>query len=198
MAFLSHPHIHCKHPEWRRWLTVAPSATLLCFLIVACAVPLVRAQSEGPTEHQVKAAFVYNFAKFVEWPADAFNGSSAPIRFCVLGESLVGPDLSQITEGKAIGGHPIQVVPNSRNLRECHVLFISSSHTVPLKQIQEQLHGAAVLIVGETRDFVVEGGMIGFMLEDARVRFEVNLETAKQSRLKISSKLLSLAKRVLT
>jgi hypothetical protein len=116
----------------------------------------------------------------------------------VLGASLVGPDLSRITQGKAIGGHPIQVIQGSRNLHECHLLFVSSSHNGSIAELREALHGAPVLTVGETRDFIGEGGMIGFMVEDARVRFEVNLQAAKQMRLEISSKLLSLAKRVTT
>jgi hypothetical protein len=200
MAFLSHAsRIRCKEPD-RRYpgFSVIWEISLLCLLILLFSSPPIRAQSEGPTEYQVKAAFVYNFAKFVEWPTDAFRDSSAPLRFCVLGESLVGPDLNQITQGKVIGGHPIQVLQNSRNLRDCHVLFISASHNVAMKDVQEGLRGAPVLTVGESRDFAAQGGMIGFVVENARVRFEVNLQAAKQMRLNISSKLLSLAKKVLT
>ena len=97
-----------------------------------------------------------------------------------------------------IGGHPIQVLQNSRNVRECHVLFISASHNIAMKDIQEALRRVPVLTVGESRDFAAQGGMIGFVVEDSRVRFEVNLQAAKQMRLNISSKLLSLAKKVLT
>jgi hypothetical protein len=200
MAFLSQAsRIRCKQPDGRHpGFSVIWQISLFVLPILLCCIPLIRAQSEGPTEYQVKAAFVYNFAKFVEWPTDAFSDSSAPLRFCVLGESLVGPDLSQITQGKVIGGHPIQVLQNSRNLRDCHVLFISASHNVAIKDIQEGLRGVPVLTVGESRDFAAQGGMIGFVMENARVRFEVNLQAAKQMRLNISSKLLSLAKMVLT
>jgi len=200
MAFLSQAsQIRCKQLVQRHpGFSVIWQISLLCLAILLCSIPLIRAQSEGPTEYQVKAAFIYNFAKFVEWPTDAFSDSTAPLRFCVLGESLVGPDLSQITQGKVIGGHPIQVLQNSRNVRECHVLFISASHNIAMKDIQEALRRVPVLTVGESRDFAAQGGMIGFVVEDSRVRFEVNLQAAKQMRLNISSKLLSLAKKVLT
>jgi YfiR/HmsC-like len=200
VAFLSQAsRIRCKQPDGGHpGFSVICRISLFCLPILLCCIPPIRAQSEGPTEYQVKAAFVYNFAKFVEWPTDAFSDSSAPLRFCVLGESLVSPDLSQITQGKLIGGHPIQVLQNSRNLRDCHVLFISASHNVAVKDIQEGLRGVPVLTVGESRDFAAQGGMIGFVMENARVRFEVNLQAAKQMRLNISSKLLSLAKKVLT
>jgi hypothetical protein len=172
--------------------------TVAVLWLVAYAVPFSPAQSDAPTESQVKAAFVYNFAKFVEWPPEALNSSTGPLRFCVLGESPVGPDLSQITQGKSIAGHPIQVALNSRSLRDCHVLFISSSHAVPIRDIRDGLHGAPVLTIGETRDFAAQGGMIGLLMENARVRFEVNLQAARQMRLSISSKLLSLARRVIS
>jgi YfiR/HmsC-like len=183
--------------DWCGWLR-ASVPTILISLLIAPFVPEMRGQSDAPTESEVKAAFLYNFAKFVAWPSEAFSGSNAPMRFCVLGESPVGPDLSRITQGRAIGGHPIQVIQNSRDLHECHLLFVSSSHKGSVKEVGEALHGAPVLTVGETKGFTGQGGMIGFMVEDARVRFEVNLQAAKQMRLEISSKLLSLAKRVTT
>ena len=198
MALLSRlPLCRSRHLARRaRWVT--PLLIFLFGLLLLPVVPAGRAQAGGPTESEVKAAFVYNFAKFVQWPADAFADSTAPVRFCVLGESLVGSDLVRITQGKGISGHPIQVLPNPRSLHECHVLFVSSSHYASVKDIREALRGAPVLTVGEARDFAGQGGIIGFMVEDARVRFEVNLQVAKQMRLEISSKLLSLAKRVIT
>ena len=199
MAFLSRPRLNVSTRRSRSSsIHFRRALVLFCMLLSTGNFSPIWSQSEGPTEYQVKAAFVYNFAKFVEWPAEAFNGNNGPMRFCILGESLVGPDLSRITQGKAIAGHPIQVVLNSRNLRDCHILFVSSSHSVPVKDIRENLSGAAVLTIGETRDFAEQGGVIGFVIEDARVRFEINLQRAKQLRLIISSKLLSLAKRIIT
>jgi hypothetical protein len=196
MPLLSQPMFPKKSPRSCR-LGVVRCTNALCALLIAF-ISLSFAQSDGPTEYQLKAAFVYNFAKFIEWPTSAFNGGSAPLRFCVLGASLVGPELSQITQGKAISGHPIQVQLNARNLTDCHVLFVSSAHSVPVREIRESLNGAPVLMVGESRDFAANGGTIGFVVEESRVRFEVNLQAAKQMRLNISSKLLSLAKKVLT
>lgn len=172
-------------------------AILAGLLITIFSVGSSRAQSEGPTADQVKAAYVYNFAKFVEWPDEVFSGSSGGLKFCVVGETMVGVSLTQITQGKAIGGHFIEVLLNPPNLRACQVVFLSSLHGVPLRETLKAIDNAPVLTVGESRDFAAGGGMIGLVMEDTRIRFEVNLRAAKEKRLSISSKLLSLAKRVL-
>jgi hypothetical protein len=171
--------------------------TVLLVLAALGALPLGQSQSEGPTEYQVKAAFVYNFAKFVEWPGDAFESSTAPVRFCVLGQTPVGPDLEQITRGKMIAGHSIRVSLGTQNLHDCHVVFVGANYSGSVKDLREAVRGAPVLTIGENRDFAAQGGIIGFMVEEAHMRFEVNLQAANQARLAISAKLLSLAKRVI-
>jgi YfiR/HmsC-like len=158
------------------------------------------AQSESPTEHQVKAAFLYNFAKFVEWPAEAFAAPNAPLKLCVLGEDPFGSDLTELVHGKVVNGHGVQVL-NPQNLQQsinCHILFVSPSEKSKTRQIVESLRDKSVLTVGDTKGFSEQGGMVNFVLENDRVRFEINVTAAERARLKISSKLLNVAKLVIT
>jgi hypothetical protein len=158
-----------------------------------------RAQSPTAGEYQVKAAFLFNFAKFVEWPPSIFSNASAPLRICVFGRDPFGEELRNITREKIVNGRKLEVdqVVDLRRARTCHILFIASSEKAQLKQILESLRGTDALTVGDTKGFVQQGGMINFVLDNNRVQFEVNRKAAEQGGLRISSKLLSVAKLVL-
>ncbi|HXZ33161.1 MAG TPA: YfiR family protein [Terriglobales bacterium] len=158
-----------------------------------------RAQSPTAGEYQVKAAFLYNFAKFVEWPPGSFSDASAPLRICVLGRDPFGEELRSITREKTVNAHKLQVdqVADLQMARTCHILFVASSEKAQLAQILEGLRGTDALTVGDTKGFVEQGGMINFVLGNNRVQFEVNRKAAEQAGLKISSKLLSVAKFVI-
>ncbi len=164
--------------------------TIACFLAIAMTAA---AQSARAPEYEVKAAFLYNFAKFVEWP----SASLAPsFRICVLGRDPFGVALSNIVQSKSISGRPIVRVQlqSPAEVRLCHVLFISQSDPEALKQVLERTRGLPVLTVGESADFLRLGGSINFVLEQDRVRFEINLESAERHHLKLSSKLLAVAR----
>lgn len=152
------------------------------------------AQAQGGAEYQVKAAYLYNFGKFVEWPADAFEGSSAPFRICILGDSPFDRNMERALTGRKIQAHPVQVIyPDSiTQSRKCHVLFISASESGHAKAIVAGVSVNAVLTVGDTSGFVRDGAMINFIVKDEAVRFEINSQAAARARLKISSKLLVL------
>jgi hypothetical protein len=156
------------------------------------------AQETQPTESRVKAAFIYNFAKFIEWPADAFTDKSSPLVIGVLAENnSFAADLQQTVQGKTANNRPL-IIKEFRSVAEatnCHILFISASVKKPTSEILSGVRGTNVLTVGETERFTENGGMINFVLEDNKVRFQINDETAKKAGLKISSKLLSLAVR---
>jgi YfiR/HmsC-like len=154
------------------------------------------AQSPRAPEYQVKAAFLYNFAKFVEWPSRSFAGPSTPFRICVLGHDPFGDALTSIVQGKSISSHPIvaMTLPSGAEIRPCHVLFLSHTDPEILKPALERMRGFPILTVGESADFVTLGGMINFVLEEDRVRFEINLGAAEQHHLKLSSKLLAVAR----
>jgi hypothetical protein len=157
-----------------------------------------RAQSPTVGEYEIKAAFLYNFAKFVEWPPTSFSNASAPLQICVFGRDPFGDQLRNITKEKTVNGHKLELhqVLDVQTARVCHILFIASSETARLKQIFEGLQGTDALTVGDTKGFVQQGGMIDFVLDQNRVQFEVNRKAAEQGGLKISSKLLSMAKLV--
>ena len=156
------------------------------------------AQGQTATEYQVKAAFLFNFAKFVEWPPSTFSDAAAPLRICVFGRNPFGEELRNITKEKTVNGHKLEVsqVLDFEVARTCQILFIASSEMSRLKQILESLRGTDALTVADTKGFVEQGGMINFVLENSRVQFEVNRKAAEQAGLKISSKLLSVAKLV--
>jgi len=157
-----------------------------------------RAQSPTAGEYQVKAAFLFNFAKFVEWPSSSFANASAPLRICVFGRDPFGDELRNITKDKTVNGRRLEVDQGMdlQAARTCHILFIASSETPRLKEIFEGLRGTEALTVGDTKGFVEQGGMINFVLEHERVQFEVNRKAAEDGGLKISSKLLAVAKLV--
>jgi hypothetical protein len=153
------------------------------------------AQGSSPTEYQIKAAFLYNFAKFVEWPTQAFAGPTSPITIGVLGKNVFGGDLEKTIRDKVINGHPLQFKEfhSVTEVTNCQILFISPLEKNHLPEILDGLQGASVLTVSETDHFTDAGGMINFVIEDNKIHFQINNEAAKKARLTISSKLLSLA-----
>jgi YfiR/HmsC-like len=169
-------------------------------LAVLLFLPIFALQAAGQraSEYQLKAAFVYNFTKFIDWLGESVR--SLTFQICVLGQNPFGSELTQLTDGKVIEGHPVQVliVTNYHLARSCQVVFISASENAHMKEILSALRGRSVLTVGDSQGFVDAGGMIELLVEDERMRFEVNLHAANEARLKISAKLLSLAKAVLS
>lgn len=177
----------------------SPGRVLWVLGVVALLLSSMHAQSPTVSEYQVKAAFLYNFAKFIEWPPSSFSDASAPLRICVFGQDPFGHELRDITNEKTINGRKLQVdqVVDLQLARTCHILFIASSEKAQLTRIFESLRGTDVLTVGDTKGFVQQGGMINFVPENNRVQFEVNRKAAGQAGLKISSKLLNVAKLVI-
>lgn len=157
------------------------------------------AQAQSATEYQVKAAFLFNFARFVEWPADAFSSADSALQICVLGQDPFGRDFEQVIVDKTVNGHRIEIahpdgVPQAR---ACQILFVAVSEKAPFPSILHGLKGASVLIVGDTPGFAALGGAINFVIDDGRVRFEINLKAAQLAHLKLSARLLTVAKVVL-
>jgi len=155
--------------------------------------------AQSTSEYQVEAAFLYNFTKFVEWPGDAFASVNSPLQICVLGHDPFGSDFEQLIVDKTVDGHRIELahpegVPQAR---ACQILFIASSQKQQIQQILLGLKGASVLTVGDTAGFVQMGGMINFVLDDNRVRFEINLKATELAHLKLSARLLTVAKLIL-
>jgi hypothetical protein len=151
--------------------------------------------ADEPLEYQVKAAFLLNFTKFTQWPATAFADADSPITICILGDDPFGNTLNQIVEGEVVSGRKVAVQRMKRppQSKSCQVLFARKSEN-GLKVLPAVGHG--VLTVGESAGFIRDGGMIAFVLENRRVRFEVNQTAAENAGLTLSSKLLNVAKTV--
>ena len=169
------------------------------------AVPVCAQEVDEVKAFKVKAAYLYQFAKFVEWPEDSFEDDKAPVVIGVLGRDPFGLILDKTVEDKTVDGRKFVVKrfqfrkgENTEGLRRCHILYISLSERGHLKDVFDVLGKSNVLIVGEEEDFAPTGGMIGLVLEEGRVAFHVNQEAVKRTRIKVSAKLLSLAKIVRT
>ncbi len=172
-------------------------------LIVSCVLSggATKAYAETPParEYQIKAAFLYNFAKFVEWPANSFADENAPMILCVIGIDPFGPILEHTMTGKTIKGRAIIIKRRKAidNLEFCHLLFVSSSEQERVPQIVASLSGASVLTVADMDRFTNQGGNINLIKRRNKIRFEINSSAAAQSRLKLSSYLMGLASKVI-
>jgi len=164
-------------------------AALSAFILSA----MLRAQS-APTEYQVKAAYLYNFAKFVEWPPEVMSLDSS-FNICVLGHNPFDATLSTTTVGESVKGKKVAVktISRAQDGASCQILFISSSEEVRLKEILAVLDNTSVLTVSDMPYFTRRGGMIQFVTEANRIRFEVNLTSAERTGLILSSQLLKVA-----
>lgn len=153
------------------------------------------AQDQQPSEYEVKAAFLFNFAKFIDWPPEVFADTNSPIVVGVLGKNVFGNNLEKTIRDRKVNNRSFQF-RNYTSITEatnCQILFVSPSEKADFPKIVGTLQNASVLTVSETDGFIQAGGMINFLIQDNKIRFQISDETAKKARLKISSKLLSLA-----
>jgi hypothetical protein len=167
-------------------------ALIICAqFVTVCA----SAQQAKPSEYQVKAAYVYNFGKFVKWPADAAANRSGGFTICVLGDDPFGTVLQSTLAGESLGGKPVTVkrVPTPQDAASCHILFLSSVQETKLKDVFAALGQAPVLTVSDIPEFSQRGGMIQFVLQGDRVRFEINRANAESDGLILTSDLLKVA-----
>jgi hypothetical protein len=152
-------------------------------------------QAPSIKEYEVKAAFLYNFTHFIEWPEQAFTIAKAPFVIGILGEDPFGNVLNEIIAGESVGGHPLVVQRyNSLNdITNCHILFISAKDNEILSSVLSTLKDKSTLTVSDIPDFALKGGMINFFIENNKVRLRINLDRTRASGLTIDSKLLRLA-----
>ena len=163
--------------------------------IALCLGGVARAADES-LEYQVKSAFLLNFTKFVEWPATAFETPDSPITICILGEDPFGSLLDQIVAGELVGNRKIAIsrIRRAPVPKGCQVLFVGRPEREAAAVLTALDPG--VLTVGEGESFIRDGGMIAFVIENRRVRFSANQAAAENAGLKISSRLLNVAKSV--
>ena len=149
-------------------------------------------QAAAPTEYQLKAVFLFNFAQFVDWPQESFPEAQMPLVIGVLGEDPFGTYLDEIVSGETVNNRQLEIQRYRRvdEMKTCHILFISQSESKQLEQIVADLKGRSILTVSDSDGFTRYGGMIRFVTEKNKLRLRINLEAATAANLTISSKLL--------
>ena len=155
--------------------------------------------SSASSEYLIKAGFIYNFAQLVQWPSVAFSQPDSPIVIGILGTDPFGPTIDRVIENKKLDGRNLVVRrlkwgKDLKDLKDCNILFVSSSETQHIDEVVSMVKWLPILTIGETPGFATRGGIINLTLEGNKVRFEVNIEAAKQAKLNISSRLLALAR----
>jgi hypothetical protein len=171
-----------------------PPFPRVVFTVLALALGAAAARAQegaGSVEYPVKAAFLYNFMRYVQWP----ERSAAEMTVCILGRDPFGPAIDRALVGKAVGGRQVTVrrLATAATSQACAVLFVPASAMREWGAAHSRLGGEPVLTVGETRGFTEAGGVIGFVVEANRLQFEVNQSAADAARLRLSSRLLGLA-----
>lgn len=162
---------------------------------MATRLSVIGAEVGGVSEHQVKGACLYKFAKFVEWPASAFPAANTPITIGILGKDPFGSDLDLMVKNKTASGRPIIIkrFADIASAKSCHILFISPSEERRLPEVLGALKDLSVLTVGETAQFTASGGMIALTMSGGTVHITINMDAAEQARLVVSSQIQNLA-----
>ena len=175
-------------------------ACFAVFLLVVSVPPSNRIAyaDQSPTEYQVKAAYLFNFLKFVDWPDDPAADPHGKWVIGFVGDTPIRDELVRLAEGKNVLGRELQVkqFQATDNLRGCNILFISESEKKRLPSILAALRGYSVLSVAEMDNFIGSGGMVQFVVQDARVRVTFDVGATGRAHLRVSSKLLALARAV--
>jgi YfiR/HmsC-like len=184
---------------WKRRpgrLPLPPAIPICLLLAFALGLPCSCPAAGEPTEYRVKAVFLLNFTKFIGWPPAAFEASDSPIAICILGADPFGSEMDRILAGEVVNGRRVTVqrIKHAPPPKSCQVLFAGESEKDIAKTLREL--GPGILTVGEGESFVRQGGMIGFIVEDRHVRFEINQTEAENAGIKVSSRLLNVAKSV--
>ena len=172
-----------------------PGAWVFPFAVLFVAGPRLAAQTVRASEYQVKAVFLFNFAQFVDWPAEAFPDTDTPLVIGVLGDDPFGGVLDQTMRDERLGGRPFRVrrYQSVDEITICHILFISRSGGDRPEGIVAILKHRPILTVSEADGFAERGGMIRFVTDRNRIRLQISLEAAQAAHLTISSKLLRVA-----
>lgn len=166
-------------------------------LLVALSLPGAPAQANEDLELRVKAAFLFNFTRFANWPSKSFKTARSPIVMCVLDADPIAPVLEQTVQDKEVDGRPVKVERRAwrDELDSCHLLYVGGSESAPVETVFETTRSAPVLTVHEI-DHPLPGGVARLYLEDGRLRFEINDADAQRRKLQFSAKLLGLAQLV--
>jgi hypothetical protein len=189
-------------PNWqvtthgaRRPGRLAPAIGLLLVALLAFDVLIPFPAESATTEYEVKAAYLYQFGKFVEWPEGGLSRTDDPFAICIVGTDPFGAVLDETISGRTVQDKKViakRLTPTD-DKSSCNILFVSPSEQHRLVNVLREVSGRSILTVGTTAEFLSQGGMINFRLEQGKVRFEVNLAALQQGNLKMSSELLKVA-----
>jgi hypothetical protein len=175
---------------------VRASFFIILFWLLSAGSPKAVPVSQENVEYPVKLAFLYNFTKFIEWPPESYSAPGAPMVICIVGDDPFDPGLEAELRARTAGSHSVQIrtlKPND-TLSVCHIAFVPATEESQATRVLRGLKGSSTLTVGETEEFTRLGGIIDLTVEEHKVHFELNPLAAERARLKISSKLLALAK----
>jgi len=185
--------------SWRRLAGRAKSfvGPLIAGVILAVGTAAAMGAEGGPLDFQVKAAFLVSFPKYVDWPATAFADTNSPITVAIFGDDNVAAEIGNMVErGKIISGHPLalkRITKQEQIGADCQIVFIAGSERQRVPAILERVKGLGILTVGESDEFLEQGGIINLVRRERKIRLQVNLTAAQQAELKISSRLLMVA-----
>jgi hypothetical protein len=170
-------------------------STYLKLITLLLAFSALAVDAAEMAEYKVKALFLYNFAQFVQWPAETFKDAASPLTICILEPNPFEDTLEHIVENKAIDGRTLHVrrLSDTMQASGCQILFVPAGQSKRTHTLLAELRMTGLLIVGEVAGFASDGGVINFKLKDGNVRLEINVTAAERERLHISAKLLSLA-----
>ena len=174
-------------------------AAILALLLWGGSQPLCAA-APASHEQRVKAGYLYSFAGYVEWPSSVFAGAQSPIRIGIVGSDSIAEELSQFATGRTVRGRSISVTQMAHGdpLTGVHIIFIAADAAASIKELAQAAMPRSILVVTETPHSLVSGSIINFVVTERRVSFEIALDTADKSNLKLSSRLLSVAHSVRT
>ncbi|HVO62081.1 MAG TPA: YfiR family protein [Terriglobales bacterium] len=199
MGVLNKNHVRVTHRNFRSTL-----GCFLSFFLIALSVAPASsndanaAEEPRPTEYQVKAAYLYNFGRFVRWPTDAAPAQGAAFNICILGRDPFDGALRAVVAGQTINGHPVTVkeVSDSSGAEGCQIVYVDGTETKRFRSVLNNVRRMPLVTVSDSADFLDRGGIIQFTLINDRVRFAVNLEAAREARLQLSAELLKVAIKV--
>jgi len=169
---------------------------LITCIALVVSVPSEPSAASSADEYRVKALFVYNIARFVDWPSAAFADGGSPVVVCVLGVDPFGSALDDVLQGRTVQGRPVTIRRSHDVDAACHVVFIAFSEHKRVEDIIDRLRSAPVLSISEVDRFTERGGMIGLTMNGSYVRFDINASAAGRAKLAMSARLMALASSV--
>ena len=183
-----------------RWMMILACTALFAVAIGLLAQNAWSQEDAERLEQRVKAAFLYKFAGYVDWPASSFARPDMPVTVAVVGADTVAAELGQMVIGRTVNDRPIVVkrLKPGESLAGVHILFVGGTEGVRVQQLAQNAQPRSILTVTESEGALTQGSVINFVVSDRRVRFEISLESAEKSRLKLSSRLLTVAQQVRT